>query len=249
MCIKFFNDIGVVVCKGVRIYRRTGDEAYQIMKALELNGGLEELEKKLASYLDFLGNELREFMAQSDFGLRVDGLTKNIDLMDPAGDTIFRGTRESLKKILKIKRVEWRGTDAWFELLEKYWAAIEKLKVYRFGEKMSRVIDGEKVVVWVSEGCTGPDFFYTPQYLFKGSTNSIVKIKMTGVRSLDFELAFQKAKILADDAAGFTWHHLDDFDPETGTCTMQLVKTAVHEAFPHEGAVSMWKLFFGVKYQ
>ncbi|WP_324698681.1 HNH endonuclease [Geobacillus sp. FSL W8-0032] len=96
-----------------------------------------------------------------------------------------------------------------------------------------------------------PDFAGT-EYLYpveEGQLN-IVKIKMTGSRSGDF--------LEANKAAGFagtgrksphpdyTWHHLDDFDPETGTTTMQLVRRDVHQAtFPHYGSASQYDEYYG----
>lgn len=51
------------------------------------------------------------------------------------------------------------------------------------------------------------------------------------------------------DAKGYTWHHVDDFDPETGSTTMQLVKREAHEAtFPHGGSVSQYEKEFSVTY-
>jgi hypothetical protein len=41
-----------------------------------------------------------------------------------------------------------------------------------------------------------------------------------------------------------TWHHLDDFDPSTGECTMQLVRENVHNrisGMAHSGAVAQYK--------
>jgi RHS repeat-associated protein len=77
---------------------------------------------------------------------------------------------------------------------------------------------------------------------------NIVKIKMQGSRGRDFTEANKRAK-LDGTPSGYTWHHVDDFNPRTGTCTMQLVTTEAHEAtFPHRGSVSQFEKKFGVKY-
>lgn len=40
-----------------------------------------------------------------------------------------------------------------------------------------------------------------------------------------------------------------DFDPETETSTMQLVKTQTHiDSFPHKGSAGQFADHFGVKY-
>jgi hypothetical protein len=47
----------------------------------------------------------------------------------------------------------------------------------------------------------------------------------------------------------YTWHHLDDFDPVTGECTMQLIKTSEHQkTLPHTGSVKQWENFTGKIY-
>ncbi|MCW0309625.1 hypothetical protein NB725_004156 [Pantoea ananatis] len=43
---------------------------------------------------------------------------------------------------------------------------------------------------------------------------------------------------------GYTWHHLNDYDPITNTSTMQLVETSAHEAtFPHTVSVSQYEQY------
>ncbi|MBV4464544.1 RHS domain-containing protein [Pseudomonas sp. SWRI79] len=83
-----------------------------------------------------------------------------------------------------------------------------------------------------------------------GSQKNIVTIKMQGARGRDFTQAFKEAGIPKKAATGYTWHHVDDFNPKTGTTTMQLVKTAAHEAtFPHGGSVAQYEKHFKVKYE
>lgn len=71
---------------------------------------------------------------------------------------------------------------------------------------------------------------------------------MQGTRDRDFTEANRLAGFNKTPKE-YTWHHLADFDPTTGTCTMQLVKTSAHEAsFPHMGAVAQFEQYHGVKY-
>ena len=73
---------------------------------------------------------------------------------------------------------------------------------------------------------------------------NIVKIKLTGVDNLDKKLANRLAGFKRNPK-GYTWHHLDDYDPITNTCTMQLVKTRFHEiTYPHYGGVEIVKKYF-----
>jgi len=97
---------------------------------------------------------------------------------------------------------------------------------------------------------TGVDFSGSPD-LFPSGTGqqSIVEITMQGSRSRDFVQAYKAAGISPVDAEGYTWHHVDDFNPSTGKTTMQLVKTEAHEAsFPHRGSVSQFEKQYGVEY-
>ncbi len=96
----------------------------------------------------------------------------------------------------------------------------------------------------------GPDFAGT-SYLYPAGEgqSSIVQVQMQGTRGRDFTQGFSESGISRADADGYTWHHVDDFDPATGTTTMQLVQSDAHEAtYSHEGSVKQFSDQFGVKY-
>jgi LAS superfamily LD-carboxypeptidase LdcB len=124
------------------------------------------------------------------------------------------------------------------------------------------------VPVPLSANKLAPDFAGT-QYLYPvtGAEKNIVKIKMAGTRNStatiqgDFELANIKAGFSGKtapkfiDTSGneipFTWHHLDDFDPITGECTIQLVRSDAHtgvQGMTHSGSVSQYKVYNGSGY-
>ena len=89
-----------------------------------------------------------------------------------------------------------------------------------------------------------PDLFPTV-----GNQKNIVKIVLTGDRSSDFTRAFKEAGINSGDAGDYTWHHVHDFDPTTGTSTMELVTTEAHKSkIPHKGSAGQFADYFGVKY-
>ncbi|WP_415060065.1 HNH endonuclease [Flavobacterium sp.] len=90
--------------------------------------------------------------------------------------------------------------------------------------------------------------FNGTKYLYpaKGNEKNIVKIKLTGDRKLDDRLAYEISHIKKNK--DYSWHHLDDYDPITNTCTMQLVSRDKHIAtIPHFGAVQLVKQFFNLK--
>ncbi|WP_049973837.1 RHS repeat-associated core domain-containing protein, partial [Azospirillum sp. B4] len=96
----------------------------------------------------------------------------------------------------------------------------------------------------------GPTFAGT-DYLFPatGDQKNIVKITMQGSRGRDFTQADKLAGITESNREGYTWHHVDDFDPKTGETTMELVRTDAHESvYPHKGSVSQFEKEYGVKY-
>src|SRR5262249_11196952 len=99
-------------------------------------------------------------------------------------------------------------------------------------------------------GLSGVDFTGSPDlFPVTGSQKNIVEITMQGSRARDFTQAYKAAGINEADAAGYTWHHVNDFDPVTGKTTMQLVETSAHEAtFPHEGSVRQFEQQFKVSY-
>ena len=93
--------------------------------------------------------------------------------------------------------------------------------------------------------------------LYKDGINT-VKIQMTGGRYGDFKAANDIAGYtgISGNATGkshpngYTWHHLDDYNPSTNESTMQLVKTDAHEAtFPHSGSVSQFEKHHSVEYE
>lgn len=82
-----------------------------------------------------------------------------------------------------------------------------------------------------------------------GNQQNTVTIKMQGSRGRDFTAAYKEAGISRKSATGYTWHHNDDFNPITGTCTMVLVRTeGRHKYESHTGAVKQFQDLMGHKY-
>lgn len=89
------------------------------------------------------------------------------------------------------------------------------------------------------------DYSLTPEFLAKGEViegANILRIKIKpgkNGRTADFTECWKKSTLSeAEYVDDFTWHHMDDFDPVTGECTMQLVESVVHgtHSIPHVGA-------------
>jgi RHS repeat-associated protein len=93
------------------------------------------------------------------------------------------------------------------------------------------------------------DFSGSPDlYPTTGAQQNIVEITMQGSRTRDFTQA-NKAAGFTKTPDDFTWHHVSDFNPETGKTTMQLVSRSAHEAtYPHAGSADQFAKHFGVQY-
>jgi hypothetical protein len=99
----------------------------------------------------------------------------------------------------------------------------------------------------------GVDFVDSP-YLYPVSEGqkNIVTIEYTGSRRQDFGAANREAELgtTQKPPEGYTWHHLDDYNPATNTGTMQLIETGAHEAtYPHNGGVKQYQDTTGRKYK
>ena len=81
-----------------------------------------------------------------------------------------------------------------------------------------------------------------------GNQQYTVKITMQGSRGRDFTAAYKAAGITKSQSKGYTWHHVDDFDPCTGETTMQLVKSNGAHKQSHKGSVHQFEQWFRVKY-
>ena len=95
----------------------------------------------------------------------------------------------------------------------------------------------------------GVSFENSPSlYRLPDNSKAIVRIKLTGKRPADFKLA-NEAFGFSRIPAGYTWHHLDDYDVNSGTATLQLVKTEDHQkCVPHSGSCAQYKYATGISY-
>jgi RHS repeat-associated protein len=99
------------------------------------------------------------------------------------------------------------------------------------------------------------DFTGSPDlFPVTGTQQNIVSIELQGSRSRDFTLAYKEAGFTPAEAAaakraGYTWHHVRNYDPVTGRSDMQLVLRTTHEAtYPHAGSAEQFAKAHGVSY-
>jgi hypothetical protein len=116
----------------------------------------------------------------------------------------------------------------------------------------------------LSKNLLAPDFttkggkYLYPQSALQTGQKNVVKIKMTGSVPSDFRAANEAAgfsglgsKAPSLNGKPYTWHHLDDFNPITGECTLQLVEIDVHfqvTGMAHSGSASQYRTYNGSGY-
>jgi hypothetical protein len=96
----------------------------------------------------------------------------------------------------------------------------------------------------------GPTFAGT-EYLYPASQGqrNVVNFPLTGSYRKDFALANKEGKF-AETPDGYMWHHVDDFNPQTGRATFELVDEKAHNATrPHAGSVAQYAKHHGVRYK
>lgn len=212
--------------------------------------------KKVKHYLDDLAGDLnikhKEFLDSN--GLRIEKPKKarsNLQIVDEAGDIHFYGKSKEIDEYVRLVS----RTDA--EKIADYKKVINYFNKSNSKYKQEKIWSDGSVLKFSEHNkprlCV--DFKSTPQFIYgnKNDIPGVVKIKLTGNDNIDFKMAFKKAgisdelsKTLKED---YVWHHMDDFDPITGECTMQLVKRNVHEAScPHIGGGGLYKAFMGIGY-
>lgn len=96
----------------------------------------------------------------------------------------------------------------------------------------------------------GPTFVGTDHlYPAAMGQQSVVHIKLTGSRRADIKRA-NEAGGFTETPAGYMWHHVDDFDPQTGTSSLELVAKNAHEATTrHAGSVAQYEKHHGIRYK
>lgn len=137
-------------------------------------------------------------------------------------------------------------TDSVEELQEK------ANSVSRAYNKSRRVFEKAKSkgLKGITETANGGVSFSGSKYMYKldDGTEAIVKIKATGNRASDFDLANKKLGF-KNTPEGYVWHHLDDLDISSGELTVQLITTDAHLSIvPHAGGCSQYDAVFGPSY-
>lgn len=85
-------------------------------------------------------------------------------------------------------------------------------------------------------------------YVTDDGKKAIVSIEATGNRTKDFDAANKEMKF-DETPEGYVWHHVDDYDVEKGTITLELVEDEAHnESKPHSGGCAQYDAVNGPSY-
>ncbi|SEM31052.1 A nuclease of the HNH/ENDO VII superfamily with conserved WHH [Bradyrhizobium sp. OK095] len=109
----------------------------------------------------------------------------------------------------------------------------------------------EKGYVGIGTTANGGPTFAGTEHLYPAAQGqrSIVNMPLTGSYRKDFALANEEGKF-AQTPDGYMWHHVDDFNPQTGRGTFELVDEKAHNATrPHAGSVAQYVRQHGVPYK
>lgn len=171
------------------------------------------------------------------------------------GDIIYYGNKKNIKEFVeKISRShidikkDFKKIEAYFQNSPSKFNANKLTRELKDGSGITINLVASKLGLSV-------DFSKTPQYLYKGQKKyGQIKIKLTGNTDFDFKQAYKKAGIdqsqIDKIEEEYTWHHLDDFDPTTRECTMQLVQKDAHRAsYKHIGGAGMFKALINFLYK
>lgn len=220
----------------------------------------EELEKELPHKKDNSAIELPVFFGDEDDGIP-SAIEKNNELTleekmkitDALNYEICDDKlREMPKKIIE-EQIDGQAEDGYnakeLTIKEKQDLADKVAQDYNaktnpYQRALNKGVEGVKETL---NG--GVSFAETDNIYFKDDgTKCIVKIQATGNRTKDFDAA-NKAMDLEETPDGYVWHHIDDYNVEDGTITLELVEDEVHNASkPHSGGCAQYDAVNGPSY-
>jgi len=222
-------------------------------------GGFYNFGQRAEKFMSTIGNESLEFMRLQGIGFkfivyRLEGnwLWGNTDLFDIIGVRLCRGKFIETANFLKA-----------YAYPDSQKLALLKTYITDFMLDSKNIFDPtefERITgKYVPLSVTGlsPDYGIADEILYLGDRfYGNIRIVLTGVRDVDFNLANAKAGITGGVPTGYVWHHLDDFDPVTREGTLQLIKREYHlqtiygkGTVKHIGGVALWEKFFGCTYK
>lgn len=168
-------------------------------------------------------------------------------------DEISEDSQNELPEEISEKQTEEQvdSTEDKIELTMKEKQEIANKAAQDYNEKTNpyqRALD--KGIEGVKETQNGGVSFAETDKIYskEDGTKCIVKVVATGSRSKDFDAANKTMK-LEETPDGYVWHHVDDYNVEDGTITLELVEDEAHNATkPHSGGCAQYDAVNGPSY-
>ena len=220
-----------------------------------LNKEIAKKPKKLDDIAKSLDTKYREALEKRNFIIAKRSGKSTIDIIEIKNKKEvlrYRGADWEVENVMKVMSKSNKEVLRLFDNVIK--GLMPRLVFNPFKDALKPL---REAGVFIRKSARGlvPDFLSTPQFLYRGDPKfGKIEIKLTGVDDLDFKSANIKSDILKEipkdrnTPEGYTWHHMDDYDPIKGTCTMQLVETKIHKlTATHTGGFGLLKRLFNVR--
>jgi len=237
------------------------------LRSLLRIGGWRKFMERADKFFMMIGSEGQEFLIRKGYAFRPIVLNRvndkgvliiwgNVDIYDEARQLICRGSDNEIVQYLFHSRQSLTQKKRSLEEAITHLSTLPyKFDMGAYNRVVMDKLPGGRGSVPMSKNGLSPDFSTVDEALYRGERQfANKKIKLTGSRVEDYKLA-NKLFGLKKTPGGYVWHHLDDWDPITGKCTMQLIKREYHwhaiygEAVDHIGGVGVWSQFHGIKYK
>lgn len=236
-------------------------------KALAAKNGPEAFDARLAFLYRMIGKRHVRWLADEKFGIFLNDRT--LDLYDEAGDAIFRGTEDYLQRFMdrytlprpKVKEDFLTAREELVHTTNWSYDSNDLVGVLQ-GEDLAsaRNLDLQPSAVGLA-----PDYRSVhgetlgreiPIIYQDDIANANIRIKMSGNQLEDTKRAFREIeqedqfrKVVGDSGrikGDYVLHHLDDYDPATGLCTVQIVLRPFHDGIKHTGGVKLWSIAWNI---
>lgn len=237
------TDKAVVTQYGNVIYEGSFQNFFNALTDFNKKIGVDrnKLKRRLDEIASGLNEEMLSILKKKKLKVeRKSRATKTLDVVDNAGNIVFRGIPEDIPKFLDFINKPLAERRKLISVMQE--GLRGKTTKYNPTKTLDKGYD-----IPVSKSGTSPDFDGLTEYLYQGNAKfGKVKIKITGSRDADFSQA-NKLMGLDEIPEGFTWHHLDDLD-ENLEGILQLVKSTIHTAtYKHFGSAKQLQELLDIK--
>ena len=171
-------------------------------------------------------------------------IARNVKQLAGQGDVVLRHGDEVLENVVEQMDniAKANGSSSLQDIANK---TAQKYNA-KYNPYEKAISKGYKKVKRTANG--GVSFQGTEYIYYHNGQEARKVIQATGNRNNDFKMANQ-AMGLSETPDGYVWHHLDDYNVEKNTITMELVMDEAHNASkPHSGGCAQYDSVNGPTY-